>query len=52
MADRILLDRALIESVHDLATTQSTLTKVLAVVRTAIFNGNIANGKVPKQECS
>lgn len=46
MADRILLIRALVESARDLATQDTPLTKVLAAIRTAIFNGDIANGKV------
>ncbi|HVU07846.1 MAG TPA: hypothetical protein VHG89_04805 [Verrucomicrobiae bacterium] len=46
MADRILLIRALVESARDMATEQTPLTEVLSAIRTAIFNGDIANGKV------
>lgn len=46
MADRILLIRALVESARDMVTETTPLTKVLSAIRTAIFNGDIANGKV------
>ena len=46
MASRILLIRAIVESARSMATEQVPLTKVLGNIRTAIFQGDVINGKV------